>query len=123
MSKTYRFLSLSGANRYVYANTANVFDTVRVSKNILTPRNLPAIHQDTVALNRLYTIPDECATGCDKKVVTIGVRVEFSGPLSSKAEKLQALEDLYAIVKSSNYAAVFDGFPSNQTTEFQIQTS
>lgn len=120
MSKTYRFLSLSGANRYVYANTADVYDTARMSKNILTPRNLPAIHQDTVALNRLYTVPDECATGCDKKVVTIGVRIEFSGPLSSKAQKLAMLEDLYALIKSGEYSAVFDGFPANQTTEFAL---
>lgn len=120
MSKSFRFLSLSGVNRYVYANTADVTETLRQVKNILTPRGLPQVHQDTIALNRQYVIPNECATGCDKSVVTLGVRLEFSGPISSKAEKLAMLEDLISIAKSDEFAAVLDGFPSNQTTEYTI---
>lgn len=102
----------------VFALSTDIRELLRVRKNVLKPASLGGlpIHIDTFSRNwpLSHTVcEDKCPVLVDMKVT-----VEFSGPVTSKAEKLAKLEALITQIKSSDGESILDGFPANPNSTF-----
>lgn len=115
----FKFLQYQG-NTVILAKLAELTEKLRVSKSIMNPKTLSglAIHEDVFTRNW-----DETVTLCDKDcpvVYTGKVQITFSGPIASKAKKLEMLAELVDIVNSTDGVSVLDGFPANPNSTFDV---
>ena len=127
MSKTYAYLSSNTNGRFVFGNTVNIHEVFRVYKSTtsarLTDGSSVEIHQDQFSLNKPYVIPSKpgCDDACTSSSVTIGATVNFTGPLTSKSQKLALLDELVRLIKGPQVGRHLDGFPTNPTIEYVLK--
>lgn len=110
----------SANNTNVYALSTDIKEILRVRKVIRQPAILGgiAIHEDTLTRNYVTNVKlcaDSCGQNIDEKV-----QVTFSGPLSSKVQKIAKLEQLVAIMKSSEGSSILDGFPAGPNSVIEV---
>lgn len=115
----FKFLRYQG-NTVIFALATALSNTLRVAKSIMNPKLLGGlpIHEDVFTRNW-----EETVTLCDKEcpvTYTGKVQITFSGPLASKAKKLEMLAELVEIINSSDGQSVLDGFPANPNTTFTV---
>lgn len=121
----YVHFSNTGPGRNVLADASNVQRKLRNVQQLNGVRSLKGVQVLTngLSLSEPFIIPDECATGCDKKVVNIAARLELSGPIESASQKLALLEEVYQIAKSEIFAREMKGFPINPSVEYTTTTT
>lgn len=114
----YHYFEHTG-RKYVFADATDAKRVLRNSSNMFSSStNGVAVQQNNISLNRDYIIPDECAETCNKKVVRISAQFSLSGPISSKADKLAMIDELYNIIKGEQFAHELDGFPTNPSVVY-----
>lgn len=122
MTTIYQYLS-ANKTKMVFANRADIRDTLRVGMSGFTPKDkdLPYIQQDSIVRNLPFLVSDPDCAPCDKKYATISVGLDISGPIAAKAIKKQLVAELAALIASGGFDAQFDGFSANPTTQYSIE--
>lgn len=118
----YHYLNQSGSNKLVFANTANIQNTLRVSQAHFQPKDkdLLPVYQDEIALTQQVMITDPTCSPCAKKYQAVSVSLSISGPLTTTANKKALIAALARLVAEGGYDSQFNGFPANPTTVFTI---
>ena len=118
----YHYLNQSGSNKLVFANTANIRDTLRTSQMHFQPKDkdLLPVYQDEIALTKQVLVSDPTCSPCAQKFQAVSVTLSISGPLITTATKKALIASLARLVAKGGYDSQFNGFPSNPTTVFTI---
>lgn len=118
----YHYLNQSGSNKLVFANTADIRDTLRVSQTNFQPKDkdLLPVYQDEIALTEQVLVSDPDCSPCAQKYQAVSVTLSISGPLTTTANKKALIAALARLVAAGGYDSQFKGFPSNPTTIFTI---
>lgn len=115
----FKYLTTNG-NAQVFALSTDITNVLRVVKNARKPALLKGtvIHEDIWTRNyqtAIATCDSECSVIVDEKV-----QVTFSGPLTSKAQKIKKLKELLAIAESDEGSSILDGFPAGPNSHFEL---
>lgn len=117
--KIFQYLQATGTTS-VFALTTDLNDKLKINKRVMAPKTLAGltVHEDLI-VNEWQTGVTLCDNGCP---VTVNekVSVMFTGLLNSKAEKIQRLKDLVAIMESDDGNAILDGFPAGPNSSFTV---
>lgn len=102
----------------VFALTTNLDELLRIRKKVFFPASLNKlpIHEDSITRNwkgQAVVCNNTCPLTVDEKVTVI-----FSGPLTSHASKIAKLEEILAIMKTTDGSAILDGFPAGPNSQF-----
>lgn len=117
MSQTYKYIALDG-NAFVFANVGMLSDTVRRTQTHFKSKATDVvIYRDVFARNTPYTIVNDCVP-CGSTDLTLAVKIELSGPLTAKAEKLRLARELLELIVQADTAGELDGFPMTMNTVY-----